>query len=127
MQDDSYLHEGLCSELFTAAGLVAPRVTHARVLLNGRDLGLYVLKEGVDKRFLARHFPKAKGNLYDGGFCQDVDEELQKDEGKGVDDRSDLRGARRGLPRARPRRAGEAGARECSTSNGSSRSRRSSA
>lgn len=90
VQDDSYLHEALCAELFEAAGLVAPRVTHARVWLDGRDLGVYVLKEGVDRRFLARHFPKARGNLYDGGFCQDVDEELEKDAGKGPDDRSDL-------------------------------------
>lgn len=91
VQDDTYLDEALCAELFTAAGLPAPRVTHARVSLDGRDLGLYVLKEGVDKRFLARHFTKSKGNLYDGGFCADVDTELEKDAGKGPDDRSDLK------------------------------------
>ena len=91
VQDDSYLNEAIGAELSAAAGLAAPRVTHARVSLNGRDLGLYVLKEGVDKRFLARRFAKPKGNLYDGGFCADVDTELERDTGRGPEDRSDLK------------------------------------
>ncbi|MBL9087001.1 MAG: CotH kinase family protein [Planctomycetia bacterium] len=90
VQDDTRLHEALCADLCDAAGVPAPRVTHARVRLDGRDLGLYVVKEGVDKRFLARHFDPANGNLYDGGFCTDVDGELEKDAGKGPDDRRDL-------------------------------------
>jgi len=91
VQDDTWLHEQICSELFVAAGVPAPRVTHARVKLNERDLGLYVLKEGFDARFLARHFADPAGNLYDGGFCQDVDADLEKDAGSGADDRRDLR------------------------------------
>ena len=90
VQDESYLHELLCSELFRAAGQPAPRVTHARVWLNGRDVGVYVLKEAFDKRFLKRHFADATGNLYDGGFLQDLDVDLEKDAGDGPDDRSDL-------------------------------------
>lgn len=90
VQDDTSANEALGAALFTAAGLVAPRVTHARVFLGERDLGLYVVKEGVDKHFLARHFAKPRGDLYDGGFCRDVDEELEKDAGKGPEDRSDL-------------------------------------
>lgn len=90
IQDDSCLNEALCAELFAAAGYPAPRVAHARVFLGDRDLGLYVLKEGVDPRFLARALSESKGNLYDGGFCTDVDGELEKDAGKGPDDRSDL-------------------------------------
>jgi hypothetical protein len=90
VQDDTWLNELLASELMAAGGVPAPRVTHARVWLNGRDLGLYVLKEGFDKRFLARHFEDPDGNLYDGGFCQDVDSPLEKDSGKGPDDGSDL-------------------------------------
>ncbi|MFO0960016.1 MAG: CotH kinase family protein [Isosphaeraceae bacterium] len=91
VQDESYLDELICSELFRKAGVPAPRVGHARVWLNGRDVGLYVLKEGFDRGFLARSFPDPRGNLYDGGFVQDLDAELEKDEGDGVDDRSDLR------------------------------------
>lgn len=91
VQDESYLCEALCAEILARAGVPAPRVAHARVRWNERDLGLYVLKEGFDPLFLARHFADARGNLYDGGFCTDVDGELEKDVGAGVDDRSDLR------------------------------------
>lgn len=91
VQDETYIHEWLCEELARAAGLPATRVTHARVWLNGRDVGLYVLKEGFDKTFLSRHFENGNGNLYDGGFVQDIDAELEKDTGKGPDDRSDLK------------------------------------
>ena len=91
VQDETYLHELLCSELFRRAGIPAPRVTHARVWLNDRDVGLYVLKEGFDRPYLKRSFPDPTGNLYDGGFCQDINADLEKDEGSGPDDRSDLR------------------------------------
>ncbi len=89
VQDGTYLQELICSELFRSAGVPTPRVTHARVWLNGRDCGMYVLKEGFDKTFLKRHFVNPTGNLYDGGFLQDIGNELEKDEGEG-DDRSEL-------------------------------------
>ncbi len=90
VQDESYLNELICSELCRAAGVATPRVSHARVWLNERDLGLYVLKEGFDKKFLKRHFADPNGNLYDGGFLQDIDVDLEKDSGDGDNDRSDL-------------------------------------
>jgi len=83
VQDRSYMTELLCSELFLAAGVPTARTTHARVDLNGRPLGLYVLKEGFDKTFLRRHFTNAKGNLYDGGFTREITEPLERDEGEG--------------------------------------------
>jgi len=83
VQDRSYMTELLCSELFLAAGVPTARTTHARVELNGRPLGLYVLKEGFDKTFLRRHFTSAKGNLYDGGFTREITEPLERDEGEG--------------------------------------------
>jgi hypothetical protein len=91
VQDETFTHEWLCEELFRSAGVPATRVTHARVWLNDRDVGLYVLKEGFDKTFLRRHFKDRDGNLYDGGFVQDIDAELEKDSGTGPDDRSDLK------------------------------------
>lgn len=91
VQDETYLCELLCSELFHRAGIPAPRVTHARVWLNDRDVGLYVLKEGFDRPFLRRSFSDPTGNLYDGGFLQDLDADLEKDEGSGPDDRRDLK------------------------------------
>lgn len=90
VQDETYTHEWVCEELFREAGVPATRVAHARVWVNDRDLGLYVVKEGFDRTFLQRHFENADGNLYDGGFVQDIDAELEKDAGKGPDDRSDL-------------------------------------
>ncbi len=89
-QDDSRLSEWVGHEIFTAAGRPAPRVAHARVSLDGEDLGLYVLREAFDKQFLWRVFGNNHGSLYDGGFCQDIDQDLQKDAGDGPDDHSDL-------------------------------------
>lgn len=91
VQDETYLNELIASELCHEAGLPAARTTHARVWLNGRDLGFYVLKEGMDERFVKRHFKSAKGNFYEGGFCADIDAPLEKEFGDGPDDRSDLK------------------------------------
>jgi spore coat protein H len=92
VQDRSFMTEALCSEMFLAAGVPTARTTHARVWLNGRDLGLYVLKEGYDRTFLKRHFRNTKGNLYDGGFLQEITARLQRDDGENdVKNYSDLR------------------------------------
>jgi spore coat protein CotH len=80
VQDSTYLVEALGTELFRQAGLPAARVTHARVELNGRDLGLYVVIEAMNKRFLKQHFQSAKGNLYE-GYLQDIDSRLEQDNG----------------------------------------------
>lgn len=94
VQDETFLAESLAGALCREAGLPAPRVSHARVIVNDRDLGLYVVKEGFDAGFLKRHFGDATGNLYDGGFCTDIDAELEKDSGKGPGDFSDLKALR---------------------------------
>jgi spore coat protein H len=81
VQDPTLVSEELCRELFLKAGIPTPRATQAWVELNGRDLGVYVLTEGWDKRFLKRHFKNAEGNLYDGGFLEDVDAPLTLNSG----------------------------------------------
>ncbi|WP_254510076.1 CotH kinase family protein [Anatilimnocola floriformis] len=91
VQDPSYLHEIICSDINLAGGVAAARATHARVWINNRDLGFYGLKEGFDKNFLKRHFADNDGNLYDGGFCQDIDGNMERDEGKGADDKADVK------------------------------------
>lgn len=78
LQDPSFLTELICSELFLSSGVPAARTTHAVVELNGRKLGLYVLKEGFTKSFLKRHFANPKGNLYDGGFLKDITEPMER-------------------------------------------------
>jgi hypothetical protein len=92
VQDGGYMTEAICSELFLAAGVPTTRTSHARVWLNGRDLGFYVLKEGFDKAFLRRHFKNVKGNLYDGGFLRDITEPIERTSGEGdVKSRADLK------------------------------------
>jgi hypothetical protein len=90
VQDWTFVHEALATSLFTSAGLVAARAGHAKVVFGGKNLGLFVLKEGMDKRFVARRFGDADGNFYDGGFVRDIDQPLERDSGKGPEDRSDL-------------------------------------
>ena len=63
VEDPSYLNEKIGSELFRAAGVPAPRVAHALVSLNGRELGLYVVKEGFTRDFLGLYFKNTHGNL----------------------------------------------------------------
>lgn len=90
VQDPSYLNEVVGGELALAAGLPTARAGHALVTLNGRPAGLYVLKEGYDRLFLARHFADPGGTLYDGGFLTDVDADLRRDAGPDAG-RADLR------------------------------------
>jgi hypothetical protein len=90
VQDPSHLSEMVCSDLYLAAGVPTPRATQGIVKLNGRDLGLYVVKEGFNKTFLARYFTNRTGNLYDGGFLRDVDQDLERDSGEGPDTHADL-------------------------------------
>ena len=80
-QDPTYLAELLATGLFRDAGVPAARVTHALVQLNGRDLGLCVAIEAMNKRFLKEHFRSAEGNLYE-GYLADIDAQLDQDNGK---------------------------------------------
>lgn len=90
VQDPSYLCESFAREMFQSVGVPSPRATPALVKLNGRDLGVSVLVEGANKRFVKRHFPSAQGNLYDGGSGGDVTKALETDSGEHPEDRSDL-------------------------------------
>jgi hypothetical protein len=65
MHDPTYLCERLGREIYAAAGIPVPRVAHASVELNGRDLGVFVLAEGWNKQFLKRHFRDPDGNFYE--------------------------------------------------------------
>jgi spore coat protein CotH len=79
VQDGSHLNEILANELAAAMGLPACRCGHAMVELNGRKVGLYVLKDGFDRTWLRRHFKDPDGNLYDGGFLTDINGDLKLD------------------------------------------------
>ena len=63
--DPSKLRERLAYSLFRDSGLLASRVVHARVYINGVYEGLFAVVEQVDGRFTAKRFPEAgDGNLY---------------------------------------------------------------
>ena len=91
VQDGSLMNEMICADLYLAAGVPTARATHAVVQINNRKLGLYVLKEGYDEEFLKRNFKRTDGNLYDGGFLNDIDQPLKLDEGKTPANHEDLK------------------------------------
>jgi spore coat protein CotH len=72
VQDGSYMSENLGNAIFRDAGIPATRVTYARLWINGRDLGVFVLKEGFADAFLQRFFDDPTGVLYEGAF-KDLD------------------------------------------------------
>lgn len=67
MYDDAPVRDRLAMWLFREAGVVAPRVNHARVFRSGEYLGVYQNIERIDKDFLVRNFEDPEGNLYDEG------------------------------------------------------------
>ncbi len=90
LRDPTSLCEAVGGEIFRDAGVPAARVVHARIELNGRDLGFYLLAEAANKDFLSRHFKDGKGHLYE-GLNADVNETLEQDAGDMSDDQSDLK------------------------------------
>ena len=90
VQDPSYMCEWLCAAILADAKYPHTRATHARVMLNGRDLGIFVLKESFEEEWMTRHFPDITGNFFEGGFLQDIDQKLVKHSGDPADDYSQL-------------------------------------
>ena len=93
VQDESYLREGLGYALFRKAGLPAPRVGHANLVINGESYGLYVQVEAVTSDFLKRWFDDGKGSLYEGAYGSDIDrwDELEVDSDPELADREALK------------------------------------
>jgi hypothetical protein len=80
-QDATLLCKLVSNGAFADAHIPAPRYTQARVKVNGRDLGRYVVAEAVNKSFLHRHFGNAEGNLYE-GQVQDIGPRLKQENGQ---------------------------------------------
>lgn len=76
VEDGSYLNEWLGALLFQRTGLAVPRVCHAKVLLNNRPLGLFVLKEGITDDYLERLLRDPKAVVYEPDVGHDVGETL---------------------------------------------------
>jgi len=88
--DPSYLCEAIGGQIFQSAGVPAAKVTFARVDLNGRDLGLYVLAQAPNRDFLSDHFKRTKGNFYEGNRA-DITEKLRLDSGSGPKEHADIK------------------------------------
>jgi hypothetical protein len=80
-QDGTMLLEMIAGEMARRSGVPASRCTHAYVVLNGKPLGTYVLKEGFNSQFLGYFFKDTSGHLYDGGFCNEIDGNIEVDHG----------------------------------------------
>ncbi len=65
-QDSSQIDQYLTYQIFSSAGVPAPRCNFARVTVNGKYLGIYSHVEPIGKPFLLRHFANSDGNLYEG-------------------------------------------------------------
>ena len=71
--DPSLMHERLGYWLFAEMGVVVPRSTHARVMINGEFAGVFALTEQIDGRFTRENFENGKGNLYKEAWPFDAD------------------------------------------------------
>lgn len=96
-QDQSFLSEKICRELFEASGVPAPRAGNAAVIFNGRKMGMYVLVEGINKQFLKRYFKDVTGNVYDGHSGTDVSNRLPTNFGENPQDDSRLKALARAV------------------------------
>src|SRR5690242_11446987 len=76
-QDATRMCKLIDNGAYADAGIPAPRITQARVELNGRDLGRYVVSEAINKSFLHRHFGNDAGNLYEADF-RDINRGLKQ-------------------------------------------------
>jgi len=72
-QDTGFVGEHLTYEVYRRAGIAAPMTAHAHVTINGRDSGIYVMREPINRDFLTRNFgrPFSGGNLYELNYQPD--------------------------------------------------------
>lgn len=66
-QDPSMIRQYLAYEVFRRADVPAPRCSFAKLIINGKELGIYTVLEPINTAFLKRHFGRGDGNLYEGG------------------------------------------------------------
>ena len=64
-QDPSSLRERIAMRVFARMGLPASRTAHATLFVNSQFVGLYLIVESIDKRFLTRQFKENDGYLYE--------------------------------------------------------------
>ena len=62
--DATFMHDALAPWMLRRAGIAASRTGWARVSVNGEQVGLYIVMEAIDDRFLKRNFGNDDGPLY---------------------------------------------------------------
>jgi len=65
-QDISLMSQAMGYALYNAAGSPAPRCGYAKVIVNGKNLGIYAHVESMKKPLLRRGFGNDRGTLYEG-------------------------------------------------------------
>lgn len=93
-QDGSLASQFLTYKLFNKAGIPAPRLSYAKVTVNGEYLGVYSHVESVRSPFLKRHFGDDSGEFYEGtikDFYPDAVEEIEAKNKRTEKDRSHAR------------------------------------
>ncbi|CAF9932884.1 MAG: hypothetical protein HETSPECPRED_008471 [Heterodermia speciosa] len=65
VQDPSYVRQPLGYEVFRQGGIPYARCNFAKVIVNGRSLGIYVNLEQIQEPYMQRNFNNDKGNLYE--------------------------------------------------------------
>jgi spore coat protein CotH len=70
-QDPTMLKYRLSFGLFAKADIPTPRLTYARVSINGRYWGVYQLIEEIDSAFLTERFGQKDGYLYEYAWVDD--------------------------------------------------------
>ncbi|KAG2191799.1 hypothetical protein INT46_000389 [Mucor plumbeus] len=71
VSDPSYMREYLATEMLVAANQPATKASYARLFINNRPIGLFIVMEKYDKKWLANEFNNgaskyANGILYEG-------------------------------------------------------------
>jgi hypothetical protein len=92
-QDPSFARQCLAYDLFSKAGIIAPRCNLAQVYVNGEDLGVYSHIESIKKPFLERTFINKSGNLYEAQVADlgtHLKDKFELKTNKTLNDRSDL-------------------------------------
>ncbi|MGK0154797.1 MAG: hypothetical protein ACI9SE_001750 [Neolewinella sp.] len=63
--DGSLMRDRLCYQAFREAGVIAPRCSHAMIIINGEYSGVFAMVEQIDKVFVQDRFEEtANGILY---------------------------------------------------------------
>jgi hypothetical protein len=79
-EDKSYIRSYLATQVFKMAGQTCFSAEHIRLYLNGDFLGLYVMIENMDSKFLESHNYDPQGNLYKAavdGACLSIYDDIE--------------------------------------------------